>query len=69
MAGPAAGAAFYQQAELHRLRGEFAGPRRPTARPASGDGSRSLGLALLRLAQEQVEAAAAAIRRVMERGI
>ena len=39
-------------------------PRRPTARPAAGAASRSPGLALLRLAQGQVDAAAAAIRRV-----
>ena len=35
------GEAYYQQAELHRLRGEFARPRRPTARPASRGASRS----------------------------
>jgi hypothetical protein len=39
---PAAGAAFYQQAELHRLRGRSPRPRRPTARPAAGDECRSL---------------------------
>lgn len=38
---PAVGAAFYQQAELHRLRGRLGRPRVHTGSPASGDGSRS----------------------------
>jgi hypothetical protein len=33
---PALSMAIYQQAELHRLRGQFAEPRRHTVRPASG---------------------------------
>lgn len=62
---PALGIAFYQQAELHRLRGDF---------DAAEDGYRSArrsgrepmpGLALLRLATGQVDAAAAAIRRAV----
>jgi DNA-binding CsgD family transcriptional regulator len=61
----AAGVAFYRQAELHRLRGEFA-----QAEEAYRQASRWLpepqpGLALLRLAQGQVGAAAAAIRRAV----
>jgi DNA-binding CsgD family transcriptional regulator len=64
-AQPAVGAAFYQQAELHRLRGEFA-----RAEAAYHEASRwgrepQPGLARLRLAQGQVDAAAAAIRRVV----
>ena len=59
----ATAAAFYQQAELHRLQGAFA-----EAEEAYRNASRlglepQPGLALLRLAQERTEAAAAAIRR------
>jgi tetratricopeptide (TPR) repeat protein len=58
------GMAFYQLAELYRLRGEFA-----EAEEAYRDASRwglepQPGLALLRLAQGRTNAAAAAIRRV-----
>lgn len=60
-----AGAAFYQQAELHRLRGDFA-KAEDAYRQASQHGrTPEPGLALLRLAQGQVEPAAAAIRRVV----
>lgn len=63
---PAVGAAFYQRAELHRLRGEFA-----QAEEAYRQGSRwgrrpEPGLALLRLAQGDINAAAAAIRRAAD---
>jgi DNA-binding CsgD family transcriptional regulator len=62
---PAAGMAFYQQAELHRLRGEFA-QAKETYRQASEHGHQvQPGLALLWLAQGRVEAAAAAIRRTL----
>lgn len=62
---PAAGAAFYQQAELHRLRGEFA-EAEEAYRQASQWGQRPQpGLAQLRLAQGQTDAAEAAIRRVV----
>jgi DNA-binding CsgD family transcriptional regulator len=62
---PWVGAAFYQRAELHRLRGEFA-----KAEEAYRQGSRwgrtpEPGLALLRLAQGQNTAAEAAIRRAV----
>lgn len=63
---PAAGFAHYQRAELHRLRGEF--DRADDAyRQASRLGQEPQpGLALLRLAQGQVGAAEAAIRRVAD---
>jgi ATP/maltotriose-dependent transcriptional regulator MalT len=54
---PAAGAAFYQRAELHRLRGEF-GDAEAAYRQASRHGRNPLpGLAQLRLAQGQIDAA------------
>ena len=61
----AAAQAFYQQAEVHRLQGELA-----AAEEAYRDASRcgcepQPGLALLRLAQGNGDAAAAAIRRAM----
>jgi DNA-binding CsgD family transcriptional regulator len=61
----AAGRAFYQQGELHRLQGDFA-----AAEAAYRDASRSghepqPGLSLLRLAQGDDGAAAAAIRRAL----
>ncbi|HMI91116.1 MAG TPA: LuxR C-terminal-related transcriptional regulator, partial [Polyangiales bacterium] len=61
----AAGAASYQQGEVHRLRGEFA-----AAELAYGEASRcgwepQPGLSLLRLAQGRGPAAAAAIRRML----
>ena len=62
---PAAAAAFYQQAEVHRLRGEFADAEK-AYRSASQLGMEPQpGLALLRLAQGRTEAAVAAIRRVV----
>jgi DNA-binding NarL/FixJ family response regulator len=58
--------AFYQQGELHRLRGEFA-EAEEAYRLASQSGQDPYpGLALLRLAQGQVEAADASIRRAMQ---
>jgi DNA-binding CsgD family transcriptional regulator len=59
----AAAAALYQQAEVHRLKGEFAAAEE-TYRGASQLGLEPQpGLALLRLAQERTDAAATAIRR------
>jgi DNA-binding CsgD family transcriptional regulator len=56
-------AAFYQEAEVHRLRGAFAAAER-AYRNASRDGfDPQPGLALLRLAEGSVDAAAAAIGR------
>jgi DNA-binding CsgD family transcriptional regulator len=63
---PAAGMAFYQLAELHRLRGEFAEAEEAYRRASQLGREPQPGLAQLRLAQGQVDAAAAAIRRVMD---
>ena len=58
------GAALYQQAEIHRLRGEFA-KAEDAYRAASELGFEPQpGLALLRLAQGRTDAACAAIRRL-----
>ncbi|MBP2368348.1 helix-turn-helix transcriptional regulator [Pseudonocardia parietis] len=63
---PAVGAAFYQLAELYRLRGENAAAER-LYREANRVGREPQpGLALLRLAQGDVGAARAAIRRVVD---
>jgi DNA-binding CsgD family transcriptional regulator len=60
------GPAFYRRAELHRLRGEFA-EAEEAYRHANQHGRRPHpGLAQLRLAQGQIEAAAATIRQVVE---
>jgi DNA-binding CsgD family transcriptional regulator/tetratricopeptide (TPR) repeat protein len=60
----AAAAALYQQAEVHRLKGEFAAAEQ-AYRGASQLGLEPQpGLALLRLAQGRPDAAATAIRRV-----
>jgi DNA-binding CsgD family transcriptional regulator len=58
------GAGFYQQAEIHRLCGEFA-KAEDAYRAASDLGFEPQpGLALLRLAQGHIDAACAAIRRL-----
>jgi ATP/maltotriose-dependent transcriptional regulator MalT len=62
----AAGEACYRQGEIHRVRGDF-----EAAESAYRDGSRhgrepQPGLALLRLAQGRIDAAEAAIRRVLD---
>jgi DNA-binding CsgD family transcriptional regulator len=62
----ALGAAFYQRAELLRLRGEFT-KSEEAYRQANQHGRRPQpGLSQLRLAQGQIDAAAGAIRRVVE---
>ena len=64
-AQPATGAAFYQRAEIYRLRGEFE-QADAAYREASRRGKKSEpGLAQLRLAQGQVKVAEAAIRRAV----
>jgi DNA-binding CsgD family transcriptional regulator len=61
----ATGQAIYQQGDLHRLRGDLAAAE-AAYRDASGFGREPQpGLALLRLAQGDVDAAAVAIRRVI----
>jgi ATP/maltotriose-dependent transcriptional regulator MalT len=61
----AAAAAFYQQAEVHRLRGEFAEAENDYRRANSLGLEPQPGLALLRLARGRADAAAAQIRRVV----
>jgi DNA-binding CsgD family transcriptional regulator len=64
-AHPALGMALYQQGELHRLRGEFAEAER-AYRAASQHGREpSPGIALLRLAEGRIDAAVAAVRRLV----
>jgi DNA-binding CsgD family transcriptional regulator len=63
---PAAGSAFYRQAELHRLRGHVAKAEEAYRHASRWGREPQPGLALLRLAQGQVDAAAAASRRVVE---
>jgi ATP/maltotriose-dependent transcriptional regulator MalT len=63
---PAIGDAYYQQAEIHRLRGEY-GEADAAYRGASRFGREPQpGFALLRLGQGDVAAAVASIRRVAE---
>jgi len=62
---PAIGAALYCTAELHRLRGEFAEAEAAYEQAAQWDRTQP-GFALLRLAQGQIDAANAAIRRISE---
>ena len=63
---PAAGLAFYQQGELHRLRGELTRAEEAYRQASQWGREPQPGLALLRLAQGQVDTAAAAIRRVVD---
>jgi len=62
---PWVGAAFYQKAELHRLRGEFTKAEAAYRQASRWGRMPEPGLALLRLAQGQVDAAAAASRRAV----
>jgi ATP/maltotriose-dependent transcriptional regulator MalT len=63
---PAVGMAFYQQGELYRLRGEFAHAEHAYRQASEWGRGPQPGLAMLRLAQGQVDAAAMAIRRVVD---
>jgi DNA-binding CsgD family transcriptional regulator len=65
-AEPAVGGALYRQAELHRLRGEFGEAERAYRQGGQLGRRPEPGLALLRLAQGQVEVAASAIRRSLD---
>jgi DNA-binding CsgD family transcriptional regulator len=58
-----AGGAFYQLGELHRLRGEFANAEEAYRLASQAGRSPQPGLAQMRLAQGQLEAADVAIRR------
>jgi DNA-binding CsgD family transcriptional regulator len=60
----AAAAALYQQAEVHRLKGEFAAAEQAYRGASELGVEPQPGLALLRLAQERPHAAATAMRRV-----
>ncbi len=60
-----AGNAYYQQGELHRLRGELALAEHSYALASERGRDPQPGLSLLRLAQGRVELAAAATRRVL----
>jgi tetratricopeptide (TPR) repeat protein len=62
---PGAGAAFYRVGEIHRLRGEFAEAEAAYTRANEGGKRPQPGLSLLRLAQGQIDAAAASIRGVL----
>jgi DNA-binding CsgD family transcriptional regulator len=63
---PAVGAAYFQLGEIHRLRGES--PKAEDAYRLASEWGRTAqpGLALLRLSQGQVDAAAASIRREVD---
>ncbi|HEX6309508.1 MAG TPA: LuxR C-terminal-related transcriptional regulator [Longimicrobiales bacterium] len=63
---PAAESAFYRQAELHRLRGEFEQAEEGYREAGRWSRKPRPGPALLRLAQGRVDAAAAMIRRLLE---
>ena len=60
------GAAHYQEGELHRLRGDLARAEESYRRASQSGRKPYPGLALLRLAQGNVEAAGAAARRMLE---
>ena len=62
---PMAGAAFYRLGEIHRLRGEFTEAEAAYARANERGRKPYPGLALLRLAQGQIDAAAVSIRGVL----
>ena len=63
---PGIGTAFYQEGELHRLRGDFAAAEDAYRRAGELSRRPQPGLAQLRLAQGQVAAAAAAVRRLLD---
>ncbi|HWO73690.1 MAG TPA: response regulator transcription factor [Dehalococcoidia bacterium] len=60
-----AGAAFYRQAEIHRLRGELSKAEEAYRQANEWGFSPQPGLALLRLAQGRLDLAAAAINRAL----
>jgi DNA-binding CsgD family transcriptional regulator len=64
-AHPAAGSAYYQKAEIHRVRGEFAAAEEAYRLADEHGRQPQPGLAQLRLAQGRADVAAASIRRVL----
>jgi ATP/maltotriose-dependent transcriptional regulator MalT len=65
-AQPEAGAAYYQLAELHRLRGDFARADEAYRLASQAGRTPQPGLALLRLSQNQLDAADASIRLALQ---
>jgi DNA-binding CsgD family transcriptional regulator len=65
-AHPAVGDALYRLAELRRLRGEFSKAEEFYSQASERGREPQPGLALLRLGQGQIDAAAGAIRRALE---
>ena len=63
---PAVAAAFYQQGELQRLRGELSAAEESYREATRRGRNAQPGLALLRLAQRQTDAAASGIRGALE---
>jgi len=63
---PAIGMALYEQAELHRLRGELAAAEDAFGQANQCGHETQPGLALLRVAQGRLEAAQAGVRRALE---
>jgi DNA-binding NarL/FixJ family response regulator len=63
---PAVGDALYEQAEVHRLRGEFGTAEQTYLQATRFGRDAQPGLALLRLAQGQVDRASAGIRRALD---
>jgi len=62
---PAAGSAFYQEGELHRLTGRFAEAETAYVQAGALGRNPQPGLALLRLAQGRVDSARTTIKRVL----
>jgi len=58
--------AFYQQAEIHRLRGELSAADEAYREASQRGREPQPGLSLLRVAQGRIEAAATAMRRVLD---
>jgi DNA-binding CsgD family transcriptional regulator len=61
-----AGAAFYQQAEVHRLQGRFVEAEEAYRRANDGGWDPQPGLALLRTAQQRSDVAIAALERALQ---